>query len=159
QPVSLEIQPAEIVLAGRRAVQQIVVTGKYADGSARDLTHVAEIKAEGDVAFLDGDLFLTPKKDGTAHLIAKAGNQRVRASITVRDFAKAQQVSFRNEVIAALNVGGCNSGACHGTPSGKNGFKLSLRGYDPASDYVQLTRDVLGRRTTRQNASASLIMQ
>ena len=40
-------------------------------------------------------------------------------------------VSFRNEVIAALNVGGCNSGACHGTPTGKNGFRLSLRGYDP----------------------------
>ena len=53
----------------------------------------------------------------------------------VRDFDKSLPISFRNDVIAALNVGGCNSGACHGTPSGKNGFKLSLRGYDPASDY------------------------
>src|SRR5207302_583692 len=46
---------------------------------------------------------------------------------------------------------------CHGTPSGKNGFKLSLRGYDPASDYVQLTRDVFGRRTGRMGAESSLI--
>src|SRR6202011_5416876 len=67
--------------------------------------------------------------------------------------------SFRHEVIAALNVGGCNAGACHGTPSGKGGFKLSLRGFDPDADYIQLTRDVLGRRTDRQRADASLVMQ
>src|SRR5262249_31134801 len=52
-----------------------------------------------------------------------------------------------------------NSGACHGTPSGKNGFRLSLRGYDPAADYLQLTRDVLGRRTDRFDPDASLILQ
>src|SRR5262249_41624411 len=68
-------------------------------------------------------------------------------------------VSFRREVIASLNVGGCNQGACHGTPSGKNGFRLSLRGYDPATDYIQLTRDVFGRRTDKLNPLASLVMQ
>jgi hypothetical protein len=68
-------------------------------------------------------------------------------------------VSFRHQVIAALNVGGCNAGACHGTPSGKNGFRLSLRGYDPAADYLQLTRDVLGRRTARQGSDSSLILK
>ena len=64
-----------------------------------------------------------------------------------------------NEVIASLNVGGCNAGACHGTPSGKGGFKLSLRGYDPSADFVQLTRDVLGRRTDSLDPEASLVMQ
>jgi hypothetical protein len=58
-----------------------------------------------------------------------------------------------------MNVGGCNMGACHGTPSGKNGFRLSLRGFDPALDYVQLTRDVFGRRSDRLNPEASLILQ
>ena len=56
-------------------------------------------------------------------------------------------------------MGGCNSGACHGTPTGKNGFKLSLRGYDPAADYLQLTRDVLGRRTDRLGPDSALILQ
>ena len=28
---------------------------------------------------------------------------------------------------------GCNAGTCHGAQNGKNGFKLSLRGYDPLS--------------------------
>src|SRR5207244_4054716 len=107
----------------------------------------------------DDEQFLVAKKNGATHLIVEAGPQTMKVAVSVRDLDKAQPVSFRNDVIAALNVGGCNSGACHGTPSGKNGFKLSLRGYDPASDYLQLTRDVLGRRTDRQGPMSSLIMQ
>src|SRR5207249_5433301 len=98
-----------------------------------------------------------PRKDGTTTLVVRAGGQTVRVPVTVRKLENAAPVSFRNEVIAALNVGGCNSGACHGTPSGKNGFKLSLRGYDPAADYLQLTHDVLGRRTDSLGADTSLI--
>src|SRR5207249_5560819 len=99
-----------------------------------------------------------PRKDGTTTLVVRAGGQTVRVPVTVRNQETAAPVSFRNEVIAALNVGGCNSGACHGTPSGKNGFKLSLRGYDPPADYLQLTHDVFGRRTDNQGADSSLIL-
>ena len=41
---------------------------------------------------------------------------------------------------------GCNQGACHGALAGKNGFKLTLRGYDPDADYDTLTRQAVGRR-------------
>src|SRR6266568_4643584 len=44
------------------------------------------------------------------------------------------RVSFQEEVVPLLTRLGCNSGACHGKPSGKNGFALSLRGYNPALD-------------------------
>ena len=37
-------------------------------------------------------------------------------------------------------------GACHGNLNGKGGFRLSLRGDDPAFDLASLTRDALGRR-------------
>ena len=47
-------------------------------------------------------------------------------------------------------------GACHGTPSGKNGFKLSLRGFDPPADYLQLTRDQFGRRGDSHSPDQSL---
>ena len=33
---------------------------------------------------------------------------------------------------------GCNAGTCHGSDGGKNGFKLSLRGYDPITDHAAL---------------------
>ena len=44
--------------------------------------------------------------------------------------------SFRNHVESVLAKTGCNSGACHGALAGKNGFKLSLRGYDPEGDFA-----------------------
>jgi hypothetical protein len=160
QPLSLAVEPPAVTLAGPRAVQQLVVTGRYADGSVRDLTPFCEWGAEArDVVRVGPGGFLTPQHDGTAVLAVKAGGRMAVVPVTVKDFAKPQSVSFPNELIATLNVGGCNAGACHGTPSGKNGFRLSLRGYDPPADYLQLTRDILGRRSDRLDPDASLILQ
>jgi len=159
KPSALVVQPPSVTLTGPRAAQQLVVSGKYADGTVRDLTAFATYRIEAaDVAELS-DAFLKAKKNGTTGLIIDAGGLSVRVPVTVKDLDKAQPISFRHDVIASLNVGGCNQGACHGTPSGKNGFKLSLRGYDPPADYLQLTRDVLGRRTDKLNPMASLILQ
>ncbi len=72
--------------------------------------------------------------------------------------ARAEPVSFRNEVMAVLSRAGCNMGACHGNQNGKNGFKLSLRGEDPAFDLAALTRDTLGRRTDRLLPEQSLVL-
>jgi hypothetical protein len=66
--------------------------------------------------------------------------------------------SFRNHVIPVLTRLGCNSGACHGAAAGKNGFKLTLRGYDPELDYAVLTRQSLGRRVNKIEPAKSLIL-
>src|SRR5206468_2382088 len=50
--------------------------------------------------------------------------------------------SFRNNVQPILAAAGCSSGACHGAAAGKNGFKLSLRGYDDEGDWRAVTRRV-----------------
>jgi hypothetical protein len=68
------------------------------------------------------------------------------------------EVSFRREVVPILTKSGCNAGTCHGTPTGKNGFKLSLRGYDPVADLSSLTHDQFARRIDRLNPAASLIL-
>ena len=158
QPATVEIAPAAVVLDGPRAAQQLVITGKYADGTVRDLSPFVTWKAEqADIADqMEG--FVRGKKTGVTNLVADIGGKNIKVAVTVKDFDKPQPVSFRNQVIASLNVGGCNAGACHGTPSGKNGFKLSLRGYDPAADYLQLSRDVLGRRADRLAPYASLFL-
>lgn len=160
QPVALVVQPETITLSGPRAVQQIIVTGKYSDNTERDLTPLCEMAVEAaDLVDLGPGGFLLPKKNGTTGLNVKAGGKTLRVPLVVKDLEKPQPVSFRHQLIAALNVGGCNQGACHGTPSGKGGFRLSLRGFDPAADYLQLTRDVMGRRTDRLDPHASLIVQ
>jgi hypothetical protein len=158
QPTALVVQPETISLVGPRALQQIVVTCKYADGGIRDLTSFCELSVEAsDVATLRDGL-VVPLKNGTTNLIVKAGGQTTKVPLTVQEFEKPNPVSFRHDFIAALNVGGCNAGACHGTPSGKGGFKLSLRGFDPVQDFGTLTRDAFNRRTDRLDPESSLIL-
>src|SRR5687768_1983436 len=74
--------------------------------------------------------------------------------------ARAEEaVSFRHEVMAVLSRAGCNMGACHGNQNGKNGFRLSLRGQDPAFDFDALTRELSGRRIDLLTPEKSLILQ
>src|SRR5262249_58494875 len=67
-------------------------------------------------------------------------------------------VSFVRDVMPVLSRLGCNAGTCHGAESGKNGFKLSLRGYDPLFDHRALTDDVWGRRFNRAAPDTSLML-
>jgi hypothetical protein len=158
QPVALSVRPDSIRLSGPWAMQQILVTGRYADGAERDLTSFCAISAEApDVVTISPGGFLQPRKDGRTALLVQAGPRTARVPVVITDFGKPQPVSFRHQVIAALSVGGCNQGACHGIPSGRGGFRLSLRGYDPDADYLELSRSVFGRRTNRLVPEASLI--
>ena len=137
QPVSLIVHPEAIRLTGPRATQQVLVTGRYADGSERDLTRVCTFSFDvADIATVSATGYLQPQKTGSTALIARAGGQVAQVPVTIEKFDIPLPVSFRHDLIAALNVAGCNAGACHGIPSGRGGFKLSLRGYDPAADFV-----------------------
>lgn len=49
-----------------------------------------------------------------------------------------QRWSFPSHITPILTFGGCNQSACHGSPVGKNGFKLSLYGSDPEKDHQTL---------------------
>jgi hypothetical protein len=70
----------------------------------------------------------------------------------------AAEPRFDVEVMAVLSKAGCNAGACHGNANGKGGFKISLRGQDPASDYNVLTKDLAGRRINRERPEDSLLL-
>lgn len=70
-----------------------------------------------------------------------------------------QPPSFVNEIVPLLTRSGCNTGSCHGAASGKNGFSLSLFGYDPAHDFRALTRELRGRRLDPSDPEHSLMLQ
>lgn len=71
----------------------------------------------------------------------------------------SEPVTFERDVMAVFSKAGCNLGACHGNLNGKGGFKLSLRGEDPAADHAALARGVDQRRIDLQDPDASLILQ
>jgi hypothetical protein len=72
--------------------------------------------------------------------------------------AKAADVSFELDVMPILSKAGCNGGGCHGALAGKGGFRLSLFGYDPASDHLAITRDARGRRVDLADPGMSLLL-
>ncbi|MBK5292467.1 MAG: DUF1553 domain-containing protein [Acidobacteriia bacterium] len=73
-------------------------------------------------------------------------------------WAAEAPVTFLRDVAPILNKVGCTSGPCHGAAKGKNGFKLSLRGYDPQFDYEALLYDLNGRRFNRAEPARSLML-
>ena len=136
-----------------------VALAPRADGTVRDLTVATDVMVDNPaVVDVQDGLFLRPKANGSANLVLSVGGKQVRVPVVVTAMDQPDTVSFRRHVIAAMNVGGCNMGACHGTPSGKNGFKLSLRGFDPAADFLMLTREQFGRRTDVHSPAASLLL-
>jgi hypothetical protein len=72
--------------------------------------------------------------------------------------AHGAEISFRNDVMQVLSKSGCNLGTCHGNARGKGGFQISLRGQDPAADFIVLTRDLFGRRTNASEPDKSLVL-
>src|SRR5256885_5907130 len=72
--------------------------------------------------------------------------------------AEIPKVTFLRDVAPILNKVGCTSGTCPGPAKGKNGFKLSLRGYDPQFDYEALLYDLSGRRFNRADPGRSLML-
>src|SRR5499426_115158 len=68
------------------------------------------------------------------------------------------RVTFLRDVAPILNKVGCTAGTCHGAAKGKNGFKLSLRGYDPQFDFESLLYDLAGRRFNRADPGKSLML-
>ena len=66
--------------------------------------------------------------------------------------------SFRRDVMPVFFRAGCNTGSCHGSARGKDGFRLSLFGFDPPGDYFRLTQQMVGRRLNLAVPSQSLLL-
>ena len=158
KPVRIEVFPPEVNLLGVREKMQLVVTGHYQGGQVQDLTRVAEFRSTNqEVAILKGTV-VQPVRDGTADILVHVGGQETSVSVEVRGQSERQPVSFQYGTLPALSKQGCNAGACHGSPSGKGGFRLSLRAFDPELDKLTLIHEAFGRRSNPLNPDESLLL-
>ena len=87
-----------------------------------------------------------PVADGQTVLKVEYNGQTVDIPVKVEEAKAEQGVSFRLDVMPIFMRNTCNSGGCHGSSRGKDGFRLSLFGFDPAGDHYRLTREQIGRR-------------
>ena len=71
---------------------------------------------------------------------------------------KSDVPSFRRDIMPIFFRAGCNAGGCHGASRGKDGFRLSLFGYNPKGDYFNLTQEMIGRRINTSLPEKSLLL-
>ena len=81
-----------------------------------------------------------------------------RAGVPLPTGGSLEKVDFERHVMGLLSKVGCNMGSCHGSFQGKNGFRLSLFGYEPAFDHAAITRDNFGRRVDVVSPENSLLL-
>ena len=79
--------------------------------------------------------------------------------ITVAQAAADPPISFKRDVMPVFMKAGCNAGSCHGAARGKDGFRLSLFGFDPDGDYYRLTREQPERRLDLSIPSECLLIE
>lgn len=158
-PDRVTIEPSELVLNGRRDSAQLIATVHRADGTLLDLTHDADwVSSDPAIVAVTRGGRIEPRGDGNAEIRVRYGSSEATASVRIRNSGSPLPIQFVHEVLPALTKAGCNQGACHGTPTGKNGFRLSLRGYNPSLDYLTLARENGTRRTNPLAAESSLIL-
>lgn len=72
---------------------------------------------------------------------------------------RAHVPDFDLEVLPLLQRQGCASAYCHGSATGRGGFKLSLFGSDPAADHAMIRSDRGGRRLDLIDPEQSLLLR
>ena len=154
---AIEVYPAELTLSSIRDSRRVLVTGVTNDGQRIDLSSKATVTTQSPVCQTDEAGFVAPLMAGDGTIIVEAEGLRAEIPVHVLS-ADVVPVDFIREVNPILSKVGCNQGTCHGSQAGKNGFKLSLRGYDSVYDYRALVDDLSGRRFNRSEPAQSLML-
>jgi hypothetical protein len=156
--VKIEAYPARIELKTPFEYRQLVLTGHLAGGEQLDVTRLAKIEAPAQLVRVNPTGVVRPAADGKGVLTITLQDQKRTVPVEVKGQKAKHEVSFVRDVMPTLSRMGCNAGTCHGAAKGRNGFKLSLRGYDPIFDHRSLTDDLKGRRFNRAAPDASLML-
>ncbi len=171
--VSLKVVPSEASFTYAGATQQFVAVAAYADGSERDVTDEAEWRvSEPALVKVVSPARLEAVADGSVVVTAtlKSGGASAQSRVHIEGSQVARPFSFPRDIGGILTKRGCNQSACHGSPKGRGGLKLSANALYPKDDhewitkggaYQVLTAEVKGERIPRvdvKNPEASLLL-
>ncbi len=157
-PTNLLVYPSEILLTDSQDRQQLAVTGTNEQNLPRDWTRHARLTSSNLQVAQVRDGVVYPIADGETDVTVEVGSNRQVIPVRVSNVATPRRIEFESEVLVALSKQGCNAGACHGSPSGKGGFRLSLRAFDMKLDQLTLIREDFGRRTNTLDPEQSLLL-
>jgi Protein of unknown function (DUF1549)/Protein of unknown function (DUF1553) len=156
---SIAVYPPDVHLATKADLQRIIVVATCDDGVTLDVTTQAQLKlATDNIARLDKQT-LYPATDGNTTLEVEYQGLKSSATIEVKESTVERPISFHLDVMPVFARTGCNTGSCHGAARGKDGFRLSLFGFDPNGDHFRITREIGMRRINLGNPSNSLLLE
>ncbi|HZE98804.1 MAG TPA: DUF1549 domain-containing protein [Planctomycetota bacterium] len=155
---SIEVLPAEIRFTRPYEYAQLVVTGRLETGEAIDITRMVDAKISADIADVSQGGLIQPKADGEAKVAFTLAGKSVSVPVAVTGLKEEYKADFIRDVNPVISRVGCNAGTCHGSAKGRNGFKLSLRGYDAILDVRSLTDDLASRRVNVASPDDSLML-
>jgi hypothetical protein len=155
----LRVYPPRVTLLTAKDRQTVVVQAEYVDGITRDVSSRATLTFANPALVRREGIALFPVADGETELKVEFGGQALTVPVKVEKATQPRDISFKLDVMPIFMKSGCNSGSCHGAARGKDGFRLSLFGYDPDGDHYRLTRELSGRRIDLAVPASSLAVE
>lgn len=158
KPTSLEVYPAEVHINTMRDRQSFVVQVTYPNGLTRDATKEAKLTLSDAAKVKLAANVLHPVADGESQLTVEFEGLSKTIPIKVEQATTDRPVSFKLDIMPIFMKANCNTGSCHGAARGKDGFRLSLFGFDPNGDHYRISRELPGRRMNLALPEESLLM-
>ncbi len=156
--VSIAAEPTKIDLSWKYDYVQLLLTASLDNGETLDVTRLAKIESNEEHAEVSSSGVVTVKSDGKSDLVCNVGGQQITVPVTSENIQSKLSVDYIHDVMPVISKTGCTAGTCHGSKDGKNGFKLSLRGYDPIADTRSFGDDLRARRINRASPENSLML-
>ena len=154
----INVYPENIDLSNSRDRQRLIVQARFSDGLTEDVTEQATItNGNAEVLRQDGYLFY-PQGDGETTVNVEYQGKAIQIPVKVQNSDVTPKISFTLDVMPVFMKANCNTGSCHGAARGKDGFLLSLYGFNPNDDYNNITRDFSSRRINLAFPEESLLI-
>ena len=155
---SLSVFPPAIKISAQTDSQRFMAMAVRSDGITVDVTDQVQWTL-ANPAFGKLDNFTVfPVADGATELIGTWNGMEAKATLEVTQSQTPRIVGFERDVMPIFTKVGCNTGSCHGAARGKDGFRLSLFGFDPVGDYQRITREIGIRRINLAVPDQSLLL-
>ena len=156
--VEINVYPENIDLSNSRDRQRLIVQARFADGLTEDVTEQATLTAaNAEVLRKDGYTFF-PAGDGETTVNVEYQGKAVQIPAKVQNAGVTPPISYTLDVMPVFLKANCNTGSCHGAARGKDGFRLSLYGFDVNGDYNRITREFSSRRINLAFPEDSLLL-
>ena len=155
----LIVFPPQISLTNQQDRQSMVIQAVLENGLTEDVTLKAALKLENPALVKVDKAIFWPVADGETKLTVEFGGKSVVVPVKVAAAKTVLPVSFRMDVMPVFMKANCNTGSCHGAARGKDGFRLSLFGFDAEGDHHRLTREMPGRRLNQAVPAESTLIE